>query len=258
MEKSRKTHIAADITECELFKIIKNRWAVILFFVPSALIICAFGYMRYKYPGLTAGGTLEYPNNPVNTIVYYIYGVSEYAFPFVIALFCAQLFIIEKQDDGFRLFKTLPCSTGKTILIKYAITTAGVILSVATAYAVYLVCARLSGIFMPLMAINDYRMESAVAVFFLRMAFAAFCIAIIQYGLHLITRSYYFPVVFAFAAMFIQILPEEIDYYLYVGYLRSALFNLQSYGAIRLDYMMIMLIPPALVTAVYLLLNKLR
>lgn len=215
-------------------------------------------YFISQYNEFTLNGVIEYPYNPIIKLVYVHFKISQFTFPFIITLLSAQFFLKEKQGDGFRLFQTIPVSPFTLLKIRYFILLAMIILLVLIVYFTFLCSIKSFELFSPLIAFGQYDMRLVLAVYFSRILFAACCIAIIQYGLHIITNNYYIPIIFAFIAMMFGYMPGngEFDYYYAGGYFQNIMNEVYNYGTnYQWKYALFMLITPTIITILCVLIR---
>lgn len=234
---------------------------ILLFFAPALLVFPAFIYLTGKYNEFTLSGLIEYPYNPVAELIRAFFKTCQLTFPFIIALLSAQFFLNEKKNEGFRLFETIPASSFTLLKLRYCILLVMVTLSVLLIYFIFLCGIRFFELFFPLLAFGQYDMRIVLALFFSRILFAACCIAIIQYGLHLITNNYYLPIIFAFIAIIFGFLPGtgDFDYYYAGGYLENSMKEVYAYGTTyQWGHAPLMLLPPAIITLLCFLVPSFR
>ncbi|MEG0890906.1 MAG: ABC transporter permease [Bacteroidales bacterium] len=251
MKKIRRGS-AWQLLECELYKLIHHRWIIILWLSPACLVISAFVYMMANYPEFTQGGIIEYPYNPFSKVSYALFKLYQFTFSFLIALLAAQYFLMEKQGDGGKLFNTFPYPQYAGLAIRFMVLLALLFTSILLAYTVFLGGIGICNLFCPLLSFGGYDMRLASLVFFSRLLFAACCIGLIQYGLHLLTQSWYLPLIAAFLAITLGVMPEQyerVDYYFAVGYLNSIANEFSSGGMeYQWQYAIAMLAAPVLIT----------
>lgn len=259
MEKIKRDTIRR-LVECELFKLIHHKWVIILSLFPAFLVAIAFAYMMVNYQEFTLGGVIEYPYNPFSKVSYILFKISQFIFPFIIALLAAQYFLIEKQGDGGKLFNTVPYTQYACLIIRFVVLLLIISTSILLAYVIFLCGIGICDLFYPLLSFDKYDMRWASGIFFSRLFFAACCISLIQYGLHLLTNNWYIPLILAFGAIMFGVMPEQYshaDYYFAGGYLMS-ITNEFSSG--RTDYQwhyaVIMLAVPVLITLCCFIIRK--
>ena len=251
MVKVKKT-LYGRLLECELFKLIHHKWVIILWLLPAGLAGIAFVYMIVNYHEFTQGGVMEYPYNPFSKVGYVLFKLYEFVFSFLIALLAAQYFLIEKQGDGGKLFNTFPYTQCAGLATRFTVLLLLIFTSILLAYVVFLGGVRFCNLFCPLLSFGNYDMRLASLVFFSRLLFAACCIGLIQYSLHLLTQNWYLPLIAAFLVIVFGVMPEQyedVDYYFALGYLKS-IANEFSSGrtAYKWQYAGVMLGAPVLIT----------
>lgn len=218
MERKIKINFV-DILGCEFYKIIRNKKMMLALLVPVFLTALVFVYIGYKYPEYTQLKTVEYSSNPFVTSIYVLFKCYQYTFPFIIAVICAQYFLIDKHG-GWRLFDTVPYSKIKLLIIRYSVLALMVTGSVVLSYSVFIAGIKLCELWLPLMTFAKYEMWMPLACFFLKLLLLAYCIVFIQYGLHHISRNVLFPLIFVLImVMNADFSSNYTDYYSPYGYL---------------------------------------
>lgn len=247
-----KKRLYGPLLECELFKLIHHKWVIILWLLPACLAAAAFGYMIANYQEFTLNGVIEYPYNPFSKVSYVLFKLYQFVFSFLIALLAAQYFLIEKQGDGGKLFNTFPYTQYASLAIRFLVLLLIIFTSILLAYAMFLCGIGFCNLFCPLLSFSNYDMRLASLIFFSRLLFAACCIGLIQYGLHLLTQNWYIPLIAAFTAIMFGVMPEQyvdVDYYFAGGYLKSITNEFSSGGTeYQWQYVAVMLAAPVLIT----------
>lgn len=248
------------LVECELFKLIHHKWIIILSLFPTFPVVIAFAYMMVNYQEFTLQGVIEYPYNPFSKVSYILFKANQFTFPFIVTLLAAQYFLIEKQGKGGKLFHTVPYTPCACLAIRFVVLLLIIFTSILLTYVVFLCGIGICKVCYPLLSFDKYDMRWASGIFFSRLFFAACCISLIQYGLHLLTNNWYIPPILAFGAIMFGVMPEQyshIDYYFAGGYLMSITNELSSGGTdYQWSYVVIMLIVPVLITLCCFIIRK--
>ena len=251
--KERRSKInTLQMFECQLFKYTRNKWVWLLLLLSAICVLPAFIYLAVKFPEFSSGGAAAFYVNPYEESIMAIYKVFRILFPIVMAIYAAQIFIIDKDGNDGRNFSCVPFSKNGIFLIKYSLLLFGCFISILAAYFVFLSGVKICNIVSPQMNFMQYDMRLNILLFFLRIFFVGCCILLIQYGLHLLTNNIYIPLVFAFAALMIGFAPQNwqyLDYYYPMGYLGNICEEFSNFPvAIMWKDMLFMLIPPLIIT----------
>lgn len=243
----------SEMLSCEIYKIIHNKWMILALSMLPIIVILAFVYLGFNdYSRETQSGIIDYPKNPWTTTIYYLFKLTQYTLPFIIVIISAQYFLIEKQSDGLKMFLTAPYNKKKLFITKYISLLIVFAISVLLAYLLFLIGIKFFEILYPRTSFEQYDMRIPLAVFFSKVLFLTFCIAIIQYGLSIITNNYMIPLVVAITLIMpIFDIGDLLFVYSPGGYIYLIQSNFYLYEThYYLDHGVIMIIIPLAVFAI--------
>lgn len=221
------------LLEGEFYKATRNKWLLIILLMPAILVLPTFAQLYEKYGEYTQNGLIPYPSDPYPETLYGIFKLYQYTFPLLMALLAGQFFQAEQQSEGLKLYNTLPASRTRVLTTRYWVLLTMPLLSMALAYGLFWCGIYLFETAFPLYSFQAYDVRLSLLVFFSRLTFAACCIMLIQYGLHLVTNNYYLPLLLAFIGLLISYVPLDfihLNYYNQSGYLYSAYKEFMVHG----------------------------